>query len=66
MNPKATTKIMEQKVICNKSKKEIKWNHEKYLIQKKVDKEEKEQRMDEMNRKNNRLFDLNISILKSY
>lgn len=29
MNPKATTKIMEQKVICNKSKREIKWNHEK-------------------------------------
>ena len=41
MNPKATTKIMEQKVICNKSKKEIKWNHEKDLIQQKVEKEKK-------------------------
>ena len=41
MNPKAITKIMEQKVICNKSKREIKWNHEKQLIQKKVEKEEK-------------------------
>lgn len=64
MNPKATTKIMEQKVICNKSKKEVKWNHEKYLIQKKVEKGNKE-RMKQIE-KNNRLFDVNVSILKSY
>lgn len=32
INPKATTKITEPKVIYNKSKREIKWNHEKYSV----------------------------------
>lgn len=40
INPKATTKIMQQKIIHNKPKKEIKWNPEK-IIQNRVGKEEK-------------------------
>lgn len=51
INPKATSKITQQKVIANKPTKEIKWNHKKQLFQKKAEKGNEGQRIAETNRK---------------
>lgn len=47
INFTTATKIKEQRVIANKTTKEVKWNHEKYSVNPEGRKTEKKEQMSE-------------------